>query len=160
MAAVTVVGWGMGVGTAPSLRGRRASVYRRRRLAALAVVVAAGLALVLGAPSAGRWALSVLGGGTLTASEAASPAAAAASSVSASAASSASSAAVPVVHLRAQPVSQATYVVAEGDTLWSIARRLQPTGDIRPLVDALSTARHGRPLQVGEPIVMPHLRSP
>ena len=31
-----------------------------------------------------------------------------------------------------------TYVVQPGDTLWAIARRLQPTGDIRPLVDELA----------------------
>ena len=37
------------------------------------------------------------------------------------------------------------YLVHSGDTLWSIARGLQPEGDIRPLVDAL-TERTGSPV--------------
>jgi hypothetical protein len=59
-----------------------------------------------------------------------------------------------------QPVSKidvtlATHthvIVQPGDTLWSIARRAQPTGDIRPLVSSIEAKRHGRPLQVGETI--------
>ena len=35
-------------------------------------------------------------------------------------------------------VSQTSYVVREGDTLWSIARRLSPGSDPRPIVDLLS----------------------
>ncbi len=35
-------------------------------------------------------------------------------------------------------VSHATYVVREGDTLWTIARRLAPGSDPRPVVDLLS----------------------
>ncbi len=96
-------------------------VYRRRRLTAAA--------LFLGALLAGGEALGVLGGGPLTASEAGSPA-------------------TPALVVR--PVSRTTYVVAPGDTLWSIARKAQPTGDIRPLVDAMVAARRGRPLEVGE----------
>ena len=45
--------------------------------------------------------------------------------------------------------------VGEGDTVWSIARRLQPSGDVRPLVDRLARARGGTVLQVGERIVVP-----
>lgn len=37
-------------------------------------------------------------------------------------------------------VSRTSYVVRDGDTLWSIARRLSPSGDPRPIVDALATA--------------------
>ena len=44
------------------------------------------------------------------------------------------------------------YVVRSGDTLWQIAREIEPTGDIRPLVDRWARARHGRPLQVGEAV--------
>jgi hypothetical protein len=128
------------------------SVYRRRRIAAVAVVIVGVVLLFLGARLAGGWALGVLGGGPLTASGAGSSATA---SVQPPVADSSPSHAQ--VHLRMQPVSQATYVVAAGDTLWSIARRLQPTGDVRPLVDALAASRHGLPLQPGEPIVMPTL---
>lgn len=103
------------------------SVYRSRRIVAAA--------LFLGILLAGSWTLGALGGGPLTASEA-------------------DSGATPLV---VQPVSRTTHVVASGDTLWSIARGLQPMGDVRPLVDALAEARGGRPLQVGERIVLPSL---
>lgn len=42
----------------------------------------------------------------------------------------------------AAAVPASTVVVHPGDTLWSIARDLQPRGDIRPLVDRL-VAAHG-----------------
>ena len=54
-----------------------------------------------------------------------------------------------------------TVVVQPGDTLWSIARAVrspaaaQRGDDVRPLVDALAAQRHGRPLEVGETIVLP-----
>jgi nucleoid-associated protein YgaU len=38
------------------------------------------------------------------------------------------------------PIALSTYVVREGDTLWTIARRLAPGSDPRPVVDRLSTA--------------------
>jgi hypothetical protein len=47
------------------------------------------------------------------------------------------------------------YVVRPGDTIWSLARRVQPEGDVRPLVHALSAARHGAPLRAGEHIILP-----
>jgi nucleoid-associated protein YgaU len=47
------------------------------------------------------------------------------------------------------------YVVQPGDTLWTLARRAQPTGDLRPLVGRLAAARDGRPLQAGQRIVLP-----
>jgi hypothetical protein len=37
-------------------------------------------------------------------------------------------------------VSRASYVVREGDTLWTIARELAPGSDPRPVVDLLSAA--------------------
>jgi LysM domain len=37
-------------------------------------------------------------------------------------------------------IARSTYVVREGDTLWTIARRLAPGSDPRPMVDLLSTA--------------------
>jgi len=38
------------------------------------------------------------------------------------------------------PAAAGSYVVRRGDTLWSIADRLRPGEDPRPLVDALAAA--------------------
>lgn len=54
-----------------------------------------------------------------------------------------------------RPVSDATYVVQPGDTLWSIARSVQPTGEVRPLVDRLASQVGGRPLRAGDRLVLP-----
>ncbi|MBV8980126.1 MAG: LysM peptidoglycan-binding domain-containing protein [Acidimicrobiia bacterium] len=48
----------------------------------------------------------------------------------------------------------AVYVVQPGDTYWTIARRLQPSGDVRALVDSLSSEHGGSPLQPGEQLVV------
>jgi hypothetical protein len=37
-------------------------------------------------------------------------------------------------------IARSSYVVREGDTLWTIARRLAPGSDPRPIVDVLSAA--------------------
>ena len=47
------------------------------------------------------------------------------------------------------------YVVQSGDSLWSIAARLEPGRDPRPLVDALAASRSGAPLVPGEVITRP-----
>ncbi|MHB1535478.1 MAG: LysM peptidoglycan-binding domain-containing protein [Acidimicrobiales bacterium] len=47
------------------------------------------------------------------------------------------------------------WVVEPGDTLWSIAVASGAHGDIRPLVDRLSAEVGGRPLAVGQRIVVP-----
>lgn len=63
----------------------------------------------------------------------------------------------PLTTPRPAAVSQGqvvTRTVQPGDTLWSIARRVQPEGDVRPLVDRLISSRAGRPLQVGEEITV------
>lgn len=49
-------------------------------------------------------------------------------------------------------VGHTSYVVQPGDTLWTIARAMQPSGDPRALVDELARRRHGQPLRVGERI--------
>jgi hypothetical protein len=43
-------------------------------------------------------------------------------------------------------------VVRPGDSLWAVAQRLAPGDDPRPVVDALSEARHGTMLTPGETI--------
>ena len=57
----------------------------------------------------------------------------------------------PAAPAKLSPTS-AAYVVQPGDTVWSIARRLQPEGDVRPFVDRLVSAHGGATLTVGEVI--------
>jgi hypothetical protein len=53
-----------------------------------------------------------------------------------------------------RPVQQLTVIVQPGDSIWSIARSTRPTGDIRPMVDAM-VARHGSAsVTVGEVLVI------
>jgi Tfp pilus assembly protein FimV len=47
------------------------------------------------------------------------------------------------------------YVVQPGDTLWSIARKMQPQGDVRPLVDELVHRNGGTDLAVGQRLAIP-----
>ena len=61
----------------------------------------------------------------------------------------------PASRLVVQPIARSVHVVEAGDTLWQVARSLQPRGDVRPLVDRLAAGRGGRPLQVGERITLP-----
>lgn len=111
----------------PRSRARRRPSTRvyHRRRLVVGVLVAA-LLLTAGA------VLGRLGGGPLTAPE------------TAPAAATAPASAPRLIH-----------VVQPGDTLWVIARALQPTGDVRPLVDKLEATRHGQPLRVGEVITLP-----
>ena len=41
------------------------------------------------------------------------------------------------------PVARRSEMVEAGDTIWAIARALQPEGDVRPLVDRLASAHQG-----------------
>ena len=100
--------------------------YRRRRLAVAVAIVALVFVVQLVLHTASAW----LGGGSLTASEPRSAVAATASASS-------------------------VHVVQPGDTLWTLARRAQPTGDVRPLVGRLSAAHEGRALRPGQRIVLP-----
>ena len=59
---------------------------------------------------------------------------------------------------RVELVDNRVHVVRTGDTLWTIARRAQPTGDVRPLVQYLAEQRRGAALQVGEKISVPTAR--
>jgi hypothetical protein len=55
-----------------------------------------------------------------------------------------------------RPAPRVTYVVEPGDTLWSIARRVAPGQDPRPVVDRLIEANdlHGG-LQAGQELSIP-----
>ena len=53
------------------------------------------------------------------------------------------------------PVGASVVIVQPGDTLWSLARDVQPDGDIRPLVAQLSRAHGGSSLRSGERIAVP-----
>jgi len=48
------------------------------------------------------------------------------------------------------PLASAEVVVQPGDTLWAIARRLRPSGDIRLLVDELARRAGGAALVSGQ----------
>lgn len=48
-----------------------------------------------------------------------------------------------------------TLLVQPGETLWSIARDLQPTGDVRALVDELAARNGGATLEAGQHLVLP-----
>ncbi|MEJ5255225.1 MAG: LysM peptidoglycan-binding domain-containing protein [Acidimicrobiales bacterium] len=131
----------------PELRvipgGRRAarrgsaSIYRRRRLGALVAVVVVVGVLYLAAVGA-----AALIAGRSSAGVATEPAPAVADAVSAPSGQEAARG--------SREVREEVYVVQPGDTLWSIARHLQPEGEIRPLVDRLADRNGGAALHVGQ----------
>lgn len=45
--------------------------------------------------------------------------------------------------------------VEPGDTVWSIARRIQPSGDVRPLVDRIVALNDGPDLVAGDHLPLP-----
>jgi len=102
----------------------RATRVRRRRLAVLVVAVLVVLAVV-GAVRLAT-AVSSVGG---------------------------SSDPEPISTGRA-PVAGQTYVVRQGDTLWSIAEEIAPDSDPRPVVDALRDANGGATLEVGTRLML------
>ena len=106
-----------------------AATYRRRRLLALVLLCLFVTTVLLVTGPVLRAGVGVLGGRPLTPSEA--PAAGG-----------------------LRPVATRSYVVQPGDTLWSLARRMQPSGDIRPLVDRLATRHGGAALHPGDRIVL------
>jgi nucleoid-associated protein YgaU len=123
-------------GQATARRPIPAAVYRRRRLAA--VVMLAAL-LVVTVATAGRVAAFVGEVGGATAVSPTMPAA-----------QPAPAAAGP----DARPGVGAVYVVQPGDTVWSVARRLKPTGDVRGLVDRIVARNGGAALRPGQALVV------
>jgi len=97
---------------------RLAVVYRRRRIAAVVLLVFVAIGLL------------VLGRAVALAVAPAPPGSGAA--------------------VTPGPGPTTVVVVQPGDTLWAMARRLQPEGDVRPLVDRLAEAHGSGPLQAGE----------
>jgi hypothetical protein len=54
------------------------------------------------------------------------------------------------------PAAPVVHVVQPGETVWAVARVIQPEGDLRPLVDALVSANGGSAaLAVGQRLVLP-----
>jgi nucleoid-associated protein YgaU len=62
---------------------------------------------------------------------------------------------VPASGSERAPASTATYVVQPGDTVWKIARRIQPQGEVRPLVDRIVKANGGAAVQIGDRLEVP-----
>jgi hypothetical protein len=52
-------------------------------------------------------------------------------------------------------VAAQAWVVRPGDTIWSIAESVHPSGDVRPLVDQLSQEVGNAPLYPGEVVQLP-----
>jgi hypothetical protein len=61
----------------------------------------------------------------------------------------------PAVVVAAASTDEATQIVQSGDTLWTIAERLAPGRDPRPIVDALADRNGGTDLWVGQLLVIP-----
>jgi hypothetical protein len=59
--------------------------------------------------------------------------------------------------LRPTTIEGPTVVVEAraGDTLWTIARRVHPESDVRPVVEAMLSERGGADLQVGDEVRVP-----
>jgi hypothetical protein len=112
------------------LQGGRAAVpvetYRRRRLAVGAATLAVAALLVVGVATGFGFLLGPVQGGSAPAQDA------------------------PVA-----PGGAETVVVQPGDTLWSVARRLEPEGDVREAVDRLAAVNGGPQLEVGQVLVLP-----
>ena len=55
------------------------------------------------------------------------------------------------------PIDGPTVVVeaGPGDTLWTLAREVQPSGDVRPAVEAMIAERGGSGVQVGDEVRVP-----
>jgi len=134
--------------------GASAARARRRHERGLRLpVVLAGVALALLAALALVGGAHVVGAGTAAfgpVSSAASP--------TLFAEPVAPPVAPPVAEPALTPVASSPVIVRPGDTLWSIARSLHPSGDIRTLVDRLAERVGGIELSPGQRIDVAGLR--
>jgi len=117
-------------GRAPGRVAQRA-VYRRRRLAAGALVAVVVVAFVLLATAT----LARVAGGSPSAAGELSPTSAVASG--------------------AAGVAARSVVVQPGDTLWSIAAEVAPDADVRITVDQLIALNGSSPIAPGQELVIP-----
>lgn len=107
--------------------GPTPAVYRRRRTVALVLALALVVVAMAGIRTALRPLAGTLGGDPLSASDGPAPV----------------------------PAGAETLLVQPGETLWSVARDLQPTGDLRSVVDELAALNGGATLQAGQTLVLP-----
>src|SRR5579871_222322 len=138
----------------PLQTARAAGVYRRRRLL-VAAGVAFGVWLSAAAVGGLTTALRGLESRPLTVPELAGAGQLASSTTPVQASATALWGAGGASEATGSLHAGEVYVVQPGETFWDIARRLQPTGDIRPLVDRLVKAHGSSPLQIGEHLVLP-----
>jgi LysM repeat protein len=61
----------------------------------------------------------------------------------------------PTGSVRAEPVTPGVYTVQPGDSLWTIAERLDPSADPRPLVVQLAAQTGSATVVPGEKIDLP-----
>ena len=61
----------------------------------------------------------------------------------------------PTGSARAEPVAPGVYTVQPGDSLWTIAERLEPSADPRPLVVQLAAQTGSETVVPGEKIDLP-----
>jgi len=107
--------------------GPTPAVYRRRRVVALILAVALVVVAMAGIRAVLRPLTGGVDGRPLSAVDGSAPV----------------------------PAGTETILVQPGESLWDIARDLQPTGDVRPLVDELAALNGGATLEAGQNLVLP-----
>jgi hypothetical protein len=115
------------------------AVYRRRRILAVVVAVLAIGLLISLVSTVGRFGAAMLRTAPVAA---------------ASAPSDATPARPGMLHGQLL-VKGGVYIAQPGDTLWVLARSLQPRGDLSGLVHRLETLNHGPVVRVGQRLHLP-----
>ncbi len=107
--------------------GPSPAVYRRRRVVALILAVALVVVAMTGIRAVLRPLTGGVDGRPLSAVDGSAPV----------------------------PAGTETILVQPGETLWDVARDLQPSGDVRPLVDELAALNGGATLEAGQNLLLP-----